>query len=201
MLAGYAAVESVQSWEAKVTCIAAIAEEGRVWIGADSAGVSGWSLTIRRDPKVYRNGQFIFGFTDSFRMGQLLAYALAPPERSPDTSVERFMATTFVDAVRQCLKDGGYAKREHETETGGTFLAGYQGRLFRVCGDYQVGEAACGYDACGCGEDIARGSLFTSRGLVASPEDRLRLALGAAESFSAGVRGPFNVLSIGGGDE
>lgn len=184
-----------------MTCIAAIAEEGRVWIGADSAGVSGWSLTIQRNPKVFRNGQFLFGFTDSFRMGQLLAYALVPPERSADVTIERFMATTFVDAVRVTLKEGGYARKEHDAETAGTFLVGYQGRLFRVCSDYQVGESACGFDACGCSEDVARGSLFTSRGLVASPEDRLRLALGAAESFSAGVRGPFNVLSIGGGDE
>ncbi len=54
-----------------MTCIAAVAHEGNVWMGADSAGVSGLALAVRRDPKIYRVGDFLFGFTSSFRMGQL----------------------------------------------------------------------------------------------------------------------------------
>lgn len=67
-------------------------------------------------------------------------------------------------------------------------------RLFNIADDYQVGEAACGYDAVGCGEDIAKGALHVS--LRASPEGRIREALQAAEAHSAGVRGPFTVLSV-----
>ena len=37
-----------------MTCIAAIAEKGKVYIGGDSAGVAGLDLTIRADEKVFK---------------------------------------------------------------------------------------------------------------------------------------------------
>ena len=64
-----------------MTCIAAIKHEGKVYIGADSAAGKGTYLTLRADEKVFKNGKFGFGFTSSFRMGQLLRYRLSPPEQ------------------------------------------------------------------------------------------------------------------------
>lgn len=177
-----------------MTCIVGLVHEGKVYIGGDSAGVGGYSLTVRADRKVFRNGDFAMGFTTSFRMGQLLRHAFSPPKRHPDTDVDKFMVTDFIDAVRDCLKSGGYAEKHSEAERGGTFLVGYAGRLFRVEGDYQVGEAVDAFDAVGCGEDIARGALFASP--ESAPTDRLKLALEAAERFSAGVRGPFHFESV-----
>lgn len=176
-----------------MTCIVGIAQDGQTWIGGDSAGVDGLSLTRRKDVKVFRNGPLVMGFTTSFRMGQLLAHKLAPPKRHADTDVYAFMVTDFIDAVRECLRSGGYAGRRNESETGGTFLVGYEGRLFKVEDEYQVGEAVGGYDACGCGQDLALGSLFTSAG--GEPEVRLRKALEAAAEFSAGVCAPFNFIA------
>ncbi|MDX0897402.1 hypothetical protein GOD90_10395 [Sinorhizobium medicae] len=176
-----------------MTCIVGIAQDGNVWLGGDSAGVSGYSITQRRDVKVFRNGPFIMGFTSSFRMGQLLAHAFHPPKRHADTDVYKFMVTEFVDAVRGCLKSGGYAETHNSAERGGTFLVGYEGRLFKIEGDYQVGESLLGYDACGCGDDIALGSLYSTAGQ--EPAQRIMTALGAASCFSAGVIAPFNVVA------
>ena len=50
-----------------------------MYIGGDRAGVAGLSLTVRADEKVFQNGEFLMGFTTSFRMGQLLRYSLKPP--------------------------------------------------------------------------------------------------------------------------
>ena len=178
-----------------MTCIVGLVHEGKVYIGGDSAGVDQClGLTRRADKKVFRNGDFLFGFTSSFRMGQLLQHAFVPPKPYSGQDVYAFMVTAFVDAVRQCLKNGGYASRRDEVEEGGNFLVGYSGRVFSIEGDYQVGEPMCGYAACGCGESIALGSLFTSAGQ--QPVDRVNLALAAAEHFSAGVCGPFNVESV-----
>jgi ATP-dependent protease HslVU (ClpYQ) peptidase subunit len=174
-----------------MTCIVGLVDGGKVYIGGDSAGVGGYSLTLRADRKVFRNGDFIMGFTSSFRMGQLLAHAFTPPKRHPDTDVYKFMVTDFINAVRDCLKSGGYAEKHNEAESGGTFLVGYAGRLFKVESDYQVGEPVENFDACGCGEDIALGALFASQA-GAKPQERLKTALKAAERFSAGVRGPFH---------
>jgi ATP-dependent protease HslVU (ClpYQ) peptidase subunit len=177
-----------------MTCIAGVVHKGKVWIGGDSAGVcDDHSLTVRSDRKVFVNGDFIMGFTTSFRMGQLLNHSFVPPQRHADQDVMRFMVTDFVNAVRECLKTGGYAERENEVESGGTFLVGYKGRLFMIGGDYQVGEAIDGFDAVGCGSDIAKGSLYASAKL--EPRKRIEMALRAAERFSGGVRAPFHYVS------
>jgi ATP-dependent protease HslVU (ClpYQ) peptidase subunit len=173
-----------------MTCIAGVVQDNKVYIGADSAGVANLSLIVRADRKVFRNGEFVMGFTSSFRMGQLLRYSFIPPKRHVDSDVDKFMATDFIDAVRNCLKAGGYAEKHAESERAGVFLVGYAGRLFRIECDYQVGEALDGYDAIGCGGEVALGALFAT--LSHPPRERLEIALRAAERFSAGVRAPFH---------
>ena len=39
-----------------MTCIVGLVHEGVVYIGGDSAGVGGMSLTVRADEKVFQNG-------------------------------------------------------------------------------------------------------------------------------------------------
>lgn len=177
-----------------MTCIVALKHDGKVWMGADSAGVGGYSLTVRKDRKIHRVGPMLIGFTTSFRMGQLLGYKLAIPPHHSDVDTDRYMVTSFVDAVRSTLKDGGWAMKDKEQEQGGTFLVAYQGRIFEIHSDFQVGEPELDFSACGCGEDIAKGSLYSTVGDGA--EDRIRVALQAAQEFSAGVREPFHVESI-----
>lgn len=46
--------------------------------------------------------------------------------------------------------------------------------------------------AVGCGDQIARGALYGTQ--MQPPKERIRIALEAAERFSAGVRGPFIIL-------
>lgn len=177
-----------------MTCIVGLVEGDRIWIGGDSAGVGGYSLTVRSDTKVFRNGPMLFGFTSSFRMGQLLRYALKVPHHDDGVDLDQFMTTTFVTAVRDCLKANGFATKVNEAESGGTFLVAYRGALFCVQDDYQVARAVDPFDAVGCGHDIAKWALFASSKL--KPRARLELALAAAERYSAGVRRPFHIESI-----
>lgn len=178
-----------------MTAIAGFVHENKVYIGGDSAGVGGdYSLTVRSDQKVFKNGNFLFGFTTSFRMGQLLRYSFTPPTPKEGQDVYEYMVTSFVNGLRDCLKTGGFAEREKDAESGGTFLVGYRGRLFKIESDYQVGEPVDGYDACGCGQQIAVGVLFATKGML--PDERMKLVLEATERHSAGVRGPFHVASI-----
>jgi hypothetical protein len=55
-----------------MTCIVGLRQGGKVFIGGDSAGISGWDVTVRADPKVFLSGPYAMGFTSSFRLGQLL---------------------------------------------------------------------------------------------------------------------------------
>lgn len=172
-----------------MTCIVGLVENGRVYLGGDSAGVAGLDLTIRADQKVFKNSDYVMGFTSSFRMGQLLRYAFEPPVPEEGEDINKFMATRFIDAVRKCLKDGGYARKKDEEESAGTFLVGYKGHLFFIDNDYQVGIPITGFDAVGCGYQIARGAMYATKGQ--KPTHRIMTALEAAELFSAGVRRPF----------
>lgn len=174
-----------------MTCIVGLVENKKVFIGGDSAGVAGNDLTVRTDVKVFHNGPFLFGFTSSFRMGQLLQYAFTPPKHDSDLTDMQYLVTTFVNALRECFKDGGFATKNSDAEFGGNFLVAYRGHLYEIHGDYQIEESADGYNACGCGERYATGSLFSTDGQ--EPEKRIKTALRAAERFSAGVRGPFVV--------
>lgn len=179
-----------------MTCIAAVTDGKTVWMGGDSAGSNGYDVTVRRDPKVFRRGEFLMGFTDSFRMGQLLMCKLSPPTPREGQNLYEFMVTDFIDAVRQCFKDGGFARKDSEREKGGTFLVGYRGRLFEVESDYQVGETDDPYDAVGCGEAFAKGVFYALRSMGSmTPSDKIVAALEAAAHHSEGVRGPFTILS------
>lgn len=177
-----------------MTCIVAVPSRSGVVMGADSAGVAGMDLQVRADAKVFQRGPFLMGFTSSFRMGQLLRYQLETPEHYEGMSDHEYLATSFVDAVRECLAQGGWRKKSDERESGGTFLVGYRGRVYAVEGDFQVAEPASGFTACGCGQMIALGALHALEGRHMSAEAKVRRALEAAEAFSAGVRGPFVVL-------
>ena len=180
-----------------MTCIVALRDGDAVVMGADSAGVGGMCIRVRRDPKIYRVGAMLIGFTTSFRMGQLLGYSMTLPDHHEDVSVERYMATAFVDAVRACLKAGGFASKSNETEAGGQFLVAYRKRIFEIASDYQIEEDECGYASVGCGFDLATGSLHSTAALkVADPRQRVRMALEAAATFSVGVRGPFLIETL-----
>ena len=176
---------------AKMTCIVGLIDGNRVWLGGDSAGVAGLDITVRADPKVFPNGPFLIGFTSSFRMGQLLAFRLHPPKRPEGMDVFRYMVTDFVDEVRNCLKEGGYAQRNNDAEQGGSFLVAYHGRLFSIQSDYQVCETNRGFHAIGCGADYALGSLASTAGQPA--EQRVRRSLECAELLNGGVRAPFRI--------
>jgi ATP-dependent protease HslVU (ClpYQ) peptidase subunit len=178
-----------------MTCVVGIIHQGAIYMGADSAGVAGLELQRRADAKVFVKTDLLFGFTSSFRMGQLLRYSLSIPKRHPDKDVMEFLTTEFVDALRGCLKGGGFARKDSEVEQAGVFLLGYAGRLFRIEGDYQVAELLQPFHACGCGESYAMGAMYATPGMP--PRARIELALRAAEEHSAGVRGPFRVESIG----
>lgn len=174
-----------------MTCIVGIEHAGAVTIGGDAAAVEGLRLTVRTDPKVFFVDDFLIGFEDSFRMGQLLRYRLRVPSQKCDDDFE-FMATTFVDAVRKCFTAGGFSRNDDGEESGGSFLVGYGGRLYAIDSDYHVGRARCGFEAIGCGSEFAIGSMASTTGPA---ENRVRMALTVAATHCAGVVAPFTILT------
>lgn len=177
-----------------MTCIVGIVSGNQVYIGGDSCGAAGTNITIRRDTKVFRNGDFIIGCTSSFRMIQLLRFSFKPPVIG-GKDIYEYMCTDFIDAVRECFRTGGYIRKNNEVESGGNFLVGYKNRLFEVDNDFQVAENINGIHAVGCGCNIALGALYILNQLNFEPKEKVRKALQAAEFYDGAVCQPFNILS------
>lgn len=181
-----------------MTCIVGVVEGDTVWMGGDSAGTNSWlDQCIYDEPKVFRNDGMLIGSCGSHRQAQLLRYVLKPPDHDPRSSIEKYMVKDFINAVRECFTAGGVCEKRDNVEGHlGAFIVGYRGRLFVIHSDYQVRMPKKPYAAVGCADQIAHGALFASEHMT-NTKDRVELALHAAEQFSAGVRGPFVVESLG----
>lgn len=182
-----------------MTCIVGFVDKNKnVYLGGDSAGVDVDKLdvTIRKDPKVFKKGKMVVGYTSSFRMGQLLRFKLRIPKKPNKMDDYEYMCTLFIDAIRKCLKDNGYAEVKNNEETIGTFLVGYKGALYKIENDLQVEMSQENYNVCGCGRPYALGSLATDKS--SNPEQMVLKALEVAEKFSGGVRRPFRVVILKG---
>lgn len=177
-----------------MTCIVGIAHNGTVTLGADSAGTAGYDRTIRKDRKVFTNGNLIFGFTSSFRMGQLLEFNLTPPPINEGQDPYNYAVRLLIPAIRDTLRLGGWLHTSNGRDEGGVFLVGYRGRLFRIDSDFQVGESVAGVESVGCGEAYALGAMHALPD--AEPKVRLQAGLDAAATFSAGVAAPFHFVTL-----
>ncbi|TJW14425.1 MAG: hypothetical protein E5W82_10640 [Mesorhizobium sp.] len=159
-----------------MTCIVGLVDNGKVYIGGDSAAITGDSIEIRANRKVFRNGPYVIGFTGSYRVGQMLEYASLPKLTCKDV-----MAHLVLNVVDKLKEISGKDIDE--------LLIGHGGRLFKVSSDYSVAEYAS-YAAAGVGGQYALGNFH---GGVGAPELRVQAALEAAQTHCAGVRAPFHV--------
>lgn len=177
-----------------MTCIVGLVAKDAIYMGADSAGVwDNHDLVVRSDPKVFRNGPYLIGYTSSFRMGQILRFHLKPPERKTRDALE-YIVVDVISEIRKLFLKHGYTHKENNEETGGEFLLAYDRRLFQIGPDFQVGELRNQFAACGCGESFALGAMYANADK--KPRARVLEALRAAQEFSGGVREPFVIKSL-----
>ncbi|HEX6779543.1 MAG TPA: hypothetical protein VF099_15145 [Ktedonobacterales bacterium] len=175
-----------------MTCIVGLIDGEDVYLGGDSAVTMGNEIAPQKQPKVFRNGDFLMGSSGSARIKQLLCYSFTPPKRPFAKDLETYMATDFLNALRKCFKDAGLARKVSEEESFlGSILIAHRGRLFNLGSHYSMHEAQCGYDAIGNGSEIAKGALYATRSLP--PRERITLALEAAAEHVNYVRPPFTI--------
>ena len=191
-----------------MTCIIGFTDrENNVsWIGGDSLGSNGYTKATEASSKVFRNDTFqnvLIGGTTTFRHLDLLKYSTALFDEIDwykKTDIDhKFMVTRFIPKVISLFKDGIIS--ETDTRRGGNFIVATPGRVFEVQQDYSVLEPELGFCAVGCGEEVAMGSLLTTKDLEMTPQDKILKALEAAEQYCCGVQRPFRILCTDGRDE
>ena len=182
-----------------MTCIVSFIDKitGVVYMVSDAcSGDASTYLVMPMNGKVFIKGQYIIGFTGSFRMGQLLQRACEFPEPpDDDEGLHGFMVTSFIEAVRNCFRKHGFLREVEKVDKSEPFLVGVRGHVFYVGFDFQVTESLMDYHAIGCGDQLALGAMHVSSHV--EPIQRVMDALKAAAEFSAFVQGPFTVTKLG----
>lgn len=175
-----------------MTAIVGIQKSGRVWLGGDSAATSGdLSQRVIGDSKVFIVGDIAFGVCGLPKVMDVLRDAIKYPRQTGNDS-RSFMTNELIPAIKNALKHHGCVQND---EFHGSALIGYRGLLYCLEGNFQIITNAYGFDAVGSGADIAIGSLHATRS-TRNPHKRILMALEAASINNAGVRPPFNVITL-----
>ncbi|MCK9570916.1 hypothetical protein M0R72_18350, partial [Candidatus Pacearchaeota archaeon] len=151
-----------------------------------------WHRVRTPRPKIFRKGNLLIGSENSQRVSDIVEYNLDLPEDS-GKSPGGYLGSAFIPALRACLREHGGLKDE---QMEAVIMIGYKGCLFIVGEDFTLSEIATPYEAIGAGAKYALGYLYAMEKTCLSPEKLIEGALGCAEYWCAGVRGPFNILEM-----
>ena len=176
-----------------MTCIVGLEADGKVFLAGDIQGTGYNNKVVHTQPKVFAKGELVFGYTTSYRFGQLVEHALGNPVvPANDDEVYRWLITVMVPQLKAALKDGGF-------EGGGNALIGVRGQLWELQNDWSVLRSKLGYSAVGSGYEYAHGAMHTygKLGVFSSQtaERALKIAVEAAGTFSPSVGMEATVIS------
>ena len=177
-----------------MSCIVGIVDSDQVWIGGDSAVSENDVVKTLKHAKVFRRGKFLLGYVGDLRVGQLIRYKMKIPKIG-SKGLMKYMSTSFVDALRKCLKENGAIKIEDSVEeSSNKWLVGIDGRLFEIGHSFEVSEEV--YTAIGSGQEFATGVLhdLITHQRELGYEEIIKRSLGASAHFCASVAGPFLII-------
>jgi ATP-dependent protease HslVU (ClpYQ) peptidase subunit len=177
-----------------MTCVVGVIHNNKVHMACDTAASDNESGSIhrRKDAKVFMVDEYLIGFSNSYRMGQILQHDFNPP-RPPKRNLERSMAIDFVDAVYECLSKNNFII-DKDSENVSDLIIGVHGRIFVMDTDFSIGEYYDKYFAIGSGYQFALGSLHSTKH-IKNPRTRMTKALETAAEYTMSVRPPFLYLS------
>jgi len=174
-------------------------ENGEAYIAGDRAGSNGFTKMTCKDSKVFKKGDFIFGFAGSFRMGQIIKHKFDIPERGVHEDLEHYIYNKFIKGLKKSFKDNGYGIEKNEDkngDVGGNFIFLIESRIFEMQGDFSILESKDDFTAIGSGEFHAMAAmavLMEHSGL--KPKEKLKEAMRVVSKFVMSVSEECDVLS------
>jgi len=171
-----------------MTVIVGITDGTNVYIGADRGVSDDVSIVSLSRPKVHINNNWVFGYSGSLGIGQLMEF-IDMPDAGEDPY--KTLRMDVVSHMRDAIDLYGVNNSEYSAD----FIIGTQGRLFELStSDWSVAEVE--ETALGSGGPFALGSLFTTRDFPASPEFRIEMALNAAITCSPTCQGGVDIINV-----
>ncbi|MGV2988432.1 hypothetical protein ACE1OE_12365 [Vibrio sp. E150_011] len=144
-----------------MTCIVAVVnDDGDMFMGSDSLSSGEKKCRVVTNRKVFKSGEFLIGYTTSWRMGQLLEFSFNIPPLDPETQdIMAYMVNKFVPAVIDLFIKGNFGNQEHTVKVGGSFLVIVRSIIFEIQDDFSVLQIHSNYASVGSGAEVAMGAL------------------------------------------
>ena len=182
-----------------MTCVVGLCRGDQVWLAGDSGGIESESgaITLSRTVKVWKWGPLLFGGAGSYRAIQIIQHWLCDQEVATqfavqEVTVEKFMVTSLLPAMKRILEEHSFGEIENEhASIDAAFLIGAKGQLFEFQTDYSMIAVGTPFHAIGSGRDVAMGALDVLNKTKKAPETILKDALNTAEKYNAFIRRPF----------
>ena len=180
-----------------MTCIVALREWNRIYLGADSC-VSGSHTRITGKPKVLRKGEFLLGGAGHVRGNQLFKYSLFLPNPCEGEDSYSYLINTVTVKMRQVFRVHGFLREEEKQQraANNSFILIYRGEIYKIGSDFSVNNPLEDYFAVGSGEHFALGSLYSTEKTNLDPETRIKIALDAASKYDGFVSPPYEIISM-----
>lgn len=172
-----------------MSCVVGLLQNGDLYMGSD--GIATTEQGEKRPVvcvKIFRNGEYLIGYTGSVRHGQLLnPRVFTPPEDIYD----------FPEAIREIYVEKGaiLSSESGQQMYSSNILIGHKGRLFELLIDFQMNEVFGSFTSIGSGSPYAMGSLYATRKWN-SPENRIKNALDAACEYDSSCGLPYTIESM-----
>lgn len=166
-----------------MTTIIAIEHDTGVTMGFDSKVSYGWYGADMEQPKVFANGEIVFGVCGDVLDANVLRYADLPALGPDEWDIDRWVTNRLIPAMTHALKERSASKVSNsKIETGGVTLAVVRGRVYRIAGDTAWTRHLDKRYAVGSGYQFALGALAAG----ASVDQALHIA--AAHDLGTGHR-------------
>lgn len=179
-----------------MTAIVGFTKKGNVYIGCDSQG-TGSTKSQLTNKKIFRNKDFIMGYTSSYRFGQILEYNFVPPIRKKQLTDLQYLVTAFIPELRKVLEEQKYTASNEKGESG-VALLGYKGKLYQLQSEFSLLENKKGYSSVGSGSYHCEASLYHLLKTDLKPKDVIKKAIKCAIEHIPSVGGDIYSIKLKG---
>jgi len=138
-----------------MTCIIGVEVGDKVVIGGDIQGSGRNNKIVHTQPKVFKNGDMGFGYTSSYRFGQIIEHSMTKDfVPTTQSQIYPWLVKEFVPHCQNELEKG-------KLNGGGNCLIGVQGQLWELQSDFSILRSVNGINAVGSGYEYALGAMHT----------------------------------------
>ena len=191
----------------------AIRKNNAVYMAVDSVAASADTTVIRKETKMFWNGEYLIAFVGSFRYGQAVKFCSLPtfpenllenlpPEILPQKSayenlpqenlLERWFVTEWIPSIKNAMWDGGVDSEDIDCSS----MLVAVGPWLLVVEGFQVSSYQHDHAALGVAEQAGLVGLdVLTRAGLENPQDILVYTLDSIEQHSIYVKRPWYVAS------